>query len=56
MNSNQIPNKVATAAQKSDDSSSVLPRQGWQDKQAFIKALIKAKQSLEIAEISNFLT
>ena len=40
-----------------DNSNSqfVLPRQGWQDKQAFVKAIIKAKRALDIAEISNFL-
>lgn len=38
-----------------DLSSQLLPRQGWQNKQAFFKAIIKAKRTLDIAEISNLL-
>ena len=39
----------------SNSSSQLLPRQGWQNKQDFIKAIIKVKRSLDIAEISNLL-
>jgi hypothetical protein len=38
------------------DLQFILPRQGWQDKQAFVRAVIKAKKALDIAEISNLLS
>ncbi len=42
--------------QKNNSNSlSILPRQGWQDKQAFVQTVIKAKRALDIAEISNLL-
>lgn len=31
----------------------VLPRQGWQDRQALIKAIVKAKNALSIIEIEH---
>jgi hypothetical protein len=34
----------------------ILPRQGWQDKQAFVRAVIKAKKALDIAEISSIIS
>jgi hypothetical protein len=37
-------------------SQSILPRQGWQDKQAFVRAVIKARKALDIAEISNLIS
>jgi hypothetical protein len=37
-------------------SQFILPRQGWQDKQAFVRALIKAKKALDVAEISRLLS
>ena len=40
---------------RKNSSEIVLPRQGWQDKQAFVKAIIKVKRALDIAEISHFL-
>lgn len=36
-------------------SEFILPRQGWQDREAWIKAVIKAKRALDIAEISILL-
>ncbi len=36
------------------DSQSILPRSGWQDKKAWLKAVIRAKRALDMAEI-NFL-
>jgi hypothetical protein len=38
------------------NSQSILPRQGWQDKQAFAIAVIKAKIALDIAEVSNLIS
>ncbi|MEH2326474.1 MAG: hypothetical protein V7K32_23515 [Nostoc sp.] len=35
--------------------SPLLPRSGWQNRRAFLTALIKAKRSLDIAEITSFL-
>ncbi|MEH1870149.1 hypothetical protein [Nostoc sp.] len=35
--------------------SPLLPRSGWQNRRAFLSALIKAKRSLDIAEITSFL-
>jgi hypothetical protein len=35
------------------NSQFILPRQGWQDKKAFVRAVIKAKKALDIAEISS---
>ena len=43
------------SSKSSDLSSQLLPRQGWQNKQDFIKAIIKAKRTLDIAEISSIL-
>lgn len=37
------------------DSQFVLPRSGWQDKKAWLKAIIKAKRALDIAEIEFLL-
>lgn len=37
------------------DSQSLLPRSGWQNQRAFLSVLIKAKQSLDIAEITALL-
>jgi hypothetical protein len=49
--------KVSNQNQQNNSNSQfVLPRQGWQDKQAFVKAVIKAKRALDIAEISNLLS
>ena len=53
MNSNQTKDSIKEA---NSSSQFILPRQGWQDKQAFIKAVIKAKRALDIAEISNLLS
>ena len=36
----------------SDAQSPLLPRSGWQNRRAFLSVLIKAKQSLDIAEIA----
>ena len=58
MNPNQTNNYILTLDQDSKDnphSKFVLPRQGWQDKQVFLKAVIKAKRALDIAEISKLL-
>ncbi len=33
----------------------LLPRSAWQDEQAFLKAIIKAKQALDMAELSAIL-
>ena len=37
------------------DFEMVLPRRGWQDKQALLKVIMKAKRALDIAEISHLL-
>jgi hypothetical protein len=52
MNSNQNKDRIKEA---DSNSQSVLPRQGWQDKQAFVKVVIKAKRALDIAEINDLL-
>ncbi|WDD36987.1 hypothetical protein PQG02_34770 (plasmid) [Nostoc sp. UHCC 0926] len=36
----------------SDAQSPILPRSGWQNRRAFLKVLVKAKQSLDMAEIT----
>jgi hypothetical protein len=38
------------------NSQFILPRQGRQDKQAFVRAVIKAKKALDVAEISRLLS
>lgn len=38
------------------DSQPLLPRSAWQDRQALVKVLIRAKKSLDIAEITAFLS
>ncbi len=35
-----------------DPQSPLLPRSGWQNQQAFLRVLIRAKKSLDIAEIT----
>lgn len=57
MNYNQINNRIPASNKNSKDDSNqfILPRQGWQDKRAFLKAIIKAKRALDIAEINNLL-
>lgn len=54
-NKNSNPESFNRGSKDNSNSQFVLPRQGWQDKQALLKALIKAKRALDIAEISNFL-
>ena len=39
----------------SDVQSPLLPRSGWQNPRAFLSVLIKAKRSLDIAEIAAIL-
>ena len=39
----------------SDSQAPLLPRYGWQDQQAFVKTIIKAKRLLDIAEITAYL-
>ncbi|MCF2147145.1 hypothetical protein IQ276_011940 [Desmonostoc muscorum LEGE 12446] len=36
-------------------SQPLLPRSGWQDEQAFLKAIIRAKQALDMAELTAIL-
>ncbi|WP_375498181.1 hypothetical protein [uncultured Nostoc sp.] len=36
----------------SDAQYPILPRSGWQNRRAFLKVLVKAKQSLDMAEIT----
>jgi hypothetical protein len=54
---NQSDEGIFTLNKDSNNLNSqfILPRQGWQDKQAFVQAVIKAKKALDIAEISNLL-
>ena len=52
----QIQTKDTKNSLKSADlSDRLLPRQGWQDKQALIRAMIKAKRTLDVVEISHLL-
>jgi hypothetical protein len=37
---------------ENDSQPLILPRSGWQDRRAFVKALMKTKRALELAEIS----
>lgn len=39
----------------SDVQSPLLPRSGWQNRRAFLSVLMRAKQSLDIAEITALL-
>lgn len=36
-------------------SQPLLPRSGWQDEQAFLRAIIRAKQALDMAELTALL-
>ncbi|MBD2511519.1 hypothetical protein H6G91_30475 [Nostoc muscorum FACHB-395] len=36
-------------------SQPLLPRSGWQDEQAFLRAIIRAKQALDMAELTAIL-
>ncbi|QLE53213.1 hypothetical protein FD724_35355 (plasmid) [Nostoc sp. C057] len=36
-------------------SQPLLPRSGWQDEQAFLRAIIRAKQALDMAELTVIL-
>jgi hypothetical protein len=57
MNKIDLNPKVSNQNQQNNSNSQfILPRQGWQDKQAFVQAVIKAKLALDIAEISNLLS
>jgi hypothetical protein len=47
--------ELTNLSQSSNSVQFLLPRQGWQNQQALIKAIAKAKRALDIAEISNFL-
>lgn len=38
-----------------DAQAPLLPRSGWQNQRAFLSVLIRAKRSLDIAEITAFL-
>ncbi|MEH2179230.1 hypothetical protein [Nostoc sp.] len=38
-----------------DVRSPILPRYGWQNRRAFLKVFVKAKQSLDMAEITAIL-
>ncbi|MEO0014384.1 MAG: hypothetical protein RLZZ535_2773 [Cyanobacteriota bacterium] len=56
MNKIDLNPKVSNQNFPNDSNSQfVLPRQGWQDKQAFVQTVIKAKRALDIAEISHLL-
>jgi hypothetical protein len=37
---------------KLETQSSLLPRSGWQNRRDFLRVLIKAKQALDMAEIT----
>lgn len=37
------------------DEPPLLPRSGWQNRQAWLKVLIRVKRSLDIAEINTWL-
>jgi hypothetical protein len=57
MNKIDLNPKVSNQNQQNNlNSQFILPRQGWQDKKAFVRAVIKAKKALDIAEISNLLS
>ncbi|MBW4457924.1 MAG: hypothetical protein KME55_37780 [Nostoc indistinguendum CM1-VF10] len=50
-----LPNKGTENIESlnvSDARSPILPRSGWQNRRAFLKVLVKAKQSLDMAEIT----
>ena len=57
MNKIDLDSKISNQNQQNNSNSQfILPRQGWQDKRAFAKAVIKAKKALDIAEISHLLS
>jgi hypothetical protein len=39
-----------------DSQSPLLPRTGWQDRQAFLKIIVKTKRTLDLAEITALLS
>jgi hypothetical protein len=54
MNKIDLDSKISNQNQQNNlNSQFILPRQGWQDKKAFVRAVIKAKKALDIAEISS---
>lgn len=57
MNSNQTNDPILALDKKSDNSNpqSILPRRGWQDKQAFARAVVKTKRALDLAEIKHLI-
>lgn len=44
-----------TTDDSATNAQSLLPRPGWQNQRAFLSVLIKAKRSLDIAEIAAIL-
>ena len=54
-NPDKIRGQDFNSLDQKNSSKIVLPRQGWQDKQALVKAIIKAKRALDLAEVSYFL-
>jgi hypothetical protein len=44
--------KTSNSDDQLNTQSPLLPRSGWQNQQAFLRVLIKAKRSLDIAEIA----
>ena len=56
MNFNQTNNPILTSDEKLQNnfnSQSVLPRRAWQDRQAFVRAIVKTKRVLDIVEIEH---
>lgn len=49
------PNYNPELPNQNSGEQAILPRRGWQDKRAFLKAMIKAKRAIDIAEISTLI-
>lgn len=55
---NSFPNPLPISNKKLQnnlDSQFILPRRGWQDKQAYARTLAKTKRALELAEIEHLI-
>jgi hypothetical protein len=56
LNKDLNPELLNQDRQNNINSQSILPRKGWQDNQAFVRAIIKAKKALDIEEISRVIS
>lgn len=57
-NDSERPDRAEPSRSRRDGQieaqSPLLPRSSWQDRQAFLRVLVRAKRSLDIAEINAY--